>query len=149
MKMLLSSLTLFLALCTSVAVARPVEINDEQRKRVEQNVLANLKHPSLEVRAGTMQLLIDLKTEDPSYSTSYAFSSLVEMLQNHEEPEFRMLAALTLFHLDSDRGRIALERRARSDKSERVANYCQALIDSWHKKNMFSTDLLAQIMNDN
>jgi hypothetical protein len=146
MKTTLTALALCLAfLGSNVLAQQPVAPGEKQAKLIETNVIANLQHPSLEVRAGTMQLLIDMKKEWPQNDLSYAVLPMLETLKSDEKPEFRILAALALYHLDSDLGRFAVERRAKYDSSERVAKHCAALAKSWDAKDSYGSDLLVEV----
>ncbi|MCZ7556975.1 MAG: hypothetical protein M5R41_11305 [Bacteroidia bacterium] len=150
MKTTLTALILCLAfLSTTVHAQQPVAPSERQAKLIETNVIANLQHPSLEVRAGTMQLLIDMKKEWPQQDLSYAVLPMLETLKSDEKPEFRILAALALYHLDSDLGRFAVERRAKYDSSERVAKHCAALVKSWDNKSSYGTNLMAEVHSMN
>lgn len=149
MKKLMYVAALCLALVGSplllAAGQNPEPPSKQQQELIEKNVMANLQHPSLEVRAGTMQLLIDIKKTWPSYDLTFAVLPMMETLKSDVKPEFRILAALTLFHLDSELGRFAVERRAKYDDSDRVAKHCAALVRYWDKKDSFSTNLLAEV----
>ena len=146
MKTFATTLALCLALLsTTVLAQQPVSPNEKQAQLIERNVIANLQHPSLEVRAGTMQLLIDMKKTWPEYNLNFAVLPMMETLKSDDKPEFRILAALTLFHLDSELGRFAVERRAKYDSSDRVAKHCAALVKQWEKKDSFGTDLLVEV----
>ncbi|MCZ7556974.1 MAG: hypothetical protein M5R41_11300 [Bacteroidia bacterium] len=146
MKTTLTALAICLAfLGTNAFAQQPSSPGERQAKLIETNVIANLQHPSLEVRAGTMQLLIDMKKEKPQMDLSYAVLPMLETLKSDEKPEFRILAALALYHLDSDLGRFAVERRAKYDSSERVAKHCAALVRSWETKSGDGTDLLVEV----
>ncbi|MFZ1729206.1 MAG: hypothetical protein WBQ23_12490 [Bacteroidota bacterium] len=151
MKKSLSAFALMLALVALPLTnafaqdARP--LTDRQMDLIETNVLANLGSPSMELRASTMQLLIDLKKTHPSYNIGYAVLPMMETLKSDEKPEFRILAALTLYHLDSELGRYAVERRAQFDSNDRVARHCAALARNWGKGTV-STDLLAETQRE-
>ncbi len=135
MKKMLTTLAVVAALVavpftnTQAQDAKP--LTEKQLELIKTNVLANLEHPSLEVRAGTMQLLIDMKETYPQYDLGYAVIPMMETLKSDPKPEFRILAALALYHLDSDLGRFAVERRAKFDDNERVAKHCASLVRSW------------------
>lgn len=122
--------------------ARP--LTERQMELIEKNILANLESPSMEVRAGTMQTLIELKKSYPSYDVSYAVLPMMETLKNDEKPSFRILAALTLYHLNSDLGRFAVARRAEFDSDKRVARHCATLVRNWGRDS-FSSDLVAEV----
>lgn len=121
--------------------ARP--LTERQQQLIEKNILANLESGSMEVRAGTMQTLIELKKSYPSYDVSYAVIPMMETLKHDDKASFRILAALTLYHLDSELGRFAVERRAQFDSDRRVARHCAALVRNWGRAN-YSGDLLAE-----
>jgi hypothetical protein len=148
MKKTLSTLALMLALVAvpfSSAFSQDArELTDRQMELIQKNVLANLESPSMEVRAGTMQTLIELKKAYPSYDIGYAVIPMMETLKHDEKPAFRILAALTLYHLDSEMGRFAVERRAQYDSDKRVARHCAALVRNWGRPGI-STDLVAEV----
>ena len=127
---------------TSAQNAKP--LSTEQQELIQKNVLANLQHSSLEVRANTIQLLIDLKKTYPTYDFGYALLPMMETLKSNERPEFRILAALALYHLDSELGKFAVARRAQYDESPRVAKHCASLIRNW-ESNTISTNLIAEV----
>lgn len=120
------------------------ELSEKQMALIKENVLANLKHESLEVRAGAIQLLIDMKEQWPEYNMNYAVVPMMETLKSDPKPEFRILAALALFHLDSELGRFAVERRAKFDDNARVAKHCASLARNWDKKTQ-PEDLVAEV----
>ena len=72
---------------------------------------------------------------------------MMETLKNDDKAEFRILAALALYHLDSDLGRFAVERRAKFDDNPRVARHCSALVRNWGQAS-FSTDLIAETQRE-
>ena len=148
MKKMLTTLAVVVALVavpfttTQAQDAKP--LTEKQLELIKTNVLANLDHPSLEVRAGTMQLLIDLKETYPQYDLGYAVIPMMETLKSDPKPEFRILAALALFHLDSDLGRFAVERRAKFDDNKRVAKHCASLVRNWGTRDG-SIDFVAEV----
>ncbi len=147
MKKSLSVYALMLALVAlplTAAVAQDARpLTENQKSLIETNVLANLESPSMEVRAGTMQLLIDLKKTYPKFDIGFAVLPMMETLKSDEKAEFRILAALALYHLDSELGRFAVERRAEYDSNDRVARHCAMLVRNWGKATV-STDLIAE-----
>ncbi|MBN1448954.1 MAG: hypothetical protein JXA28_13575 [Bacteroidetes bacterium] len=134
MKKMLSALALVAAVLmfpvSSQAQDAPA-LSDKQLELIKTNVLANLHHSSLEVRASTMQLLIDMKKIYPQYDLNYAVIPMMETLKSDPKPEFRILAALALYHLNSELGRFAVERRAKFDENDRVARQCASLVRNW------------------
>ena len=148
MKKTLTTLALALAIVTlplTAAFSQDARtLTDRQMELIEKNVLANLENPSMEVRASTMQTLIELRKTYPSYDVSYAVLPIMETLKHDDKPAFRILAALTLYHLDSELGRFAVERRAQFDDNPRVARHCAALVRNWGR-DTYSTNLLAEV----
>ncbi len=136
------ALILLAAPLTKAQEAKP--LTEQQLEMIQKNVLANLQHQSLDVRAATMQLLIDMKETYPSYDLNYAVLPMMETLKSDPKPEFRILAALALFHLDSDLGRFAVERRAKFDDDDRVARHCASLVRNWGK-NVDKDSFLAEV----
>ena len=142
------ALAAVVALSTMTVSAQDAQpLSDKQIELIKENVLDNLDHPSMEVRAGTMQLLIELKNNYPTYDFNYAVLPMMETLKNDDKAEFRILAALALYHLDSDLGRFAVERRAKFDDNPRVARHCSALVRNWGQAS-FSTDLIAETQRE-
>ena len=145
MTLALAAVMVFATMTVSAQDAQP--LSEKQTELIKENVLENLEHSSMEVRAGTMQLLIELKSTYPNYDVSYAVLPMMETLKHDSKPEFRILAALALYHLDSDLGRFAVERRAKFDDDPRVARHCSALARNWGQANL-STDLIAETQRE-
>jgi len=109
-------------------------LTEKQKELIEKNILANLTHRSIEVRANTIQLIIDLKRAYPEMKLGYAVVPLMNKLKNAERCEVRILAALALNEYDSDMARYAIERRALFDDSKRVCCVLANIIRSWETK---------------
>lgn len=99
---------------------------------IEQNILANLQHPSDEVKGDAIQLVIDMTKTFPALDLDYAIIPLMHILKNDTRVELRILAALALRGFDSDRARFAVAQRARFDESPRVARHCSRLMRDWN-----------------
>jgi hypothetical protein len=140
--------TLCIALFSTVAVSGTQGQEEQRAQLIERNILANLQHPCMEVRAGTIQVLIDLRAKRPDYDLDFAILPIMETLKSDERPECRILAALALYHLDSELGRFAVERRAKYDDSERVARHCATLIRHWDTKDIPKSDMLLDAAGD-
>jgi hypothetical protein len=125
------ALALFLITAPLANAQEAKPLTAQQLEMIQKNVLANLEHSSLDVRAATMQLLIEMKKTYPAYNLNYAVLPMMETLKSDPKPEFRILAALALYHLDSDLGRFAVERRAKFDDDDRVARHCASLVRNW------------------
>ena len=147
MKTLTFSLALMLMMISvpnSSSAQQATPLSEQQQELIETNVLANLDHNSIEVRANTIQLLIDLKKTYPNYDFTYSIIPMMETLKSDDKAEFRILAALALYHLDSELGRYAVKQRVTYDDSDRVTRHCANLIRNWDKKRT-STDLMAEL----
>jgi hypothetical protein len=134
MKTMLLGLGVLLFACTGTLRAEQPSIPPDHPAncaQIKANILANLHSANDEVRASTIQLIIDLNEEFPQLSCRYAVIPLLERLRTDQRCEIRMLAALALYKLDSDLGRFAVSRRVFYDPSERVARLCDRLVRNW------------------
>jgi hypothetical protein len=147
MKTAAITLVVLLGLCFSPVFAltdEPVRpLNHDQLNLIEKNVLKNLNCCCCEVRANTIQTIIDLKKAYPKEDFDYAIIPLMSLLKGDQRYEVRILAALALYQFDSELAKFAIERRALYDDSERVAKHCAALIREWDSKHTSDTELTA------
>ncbi len=128
----LSMLVLALGLSPSADAKSPLPVRSAQKMAVlEKNILAGLQSPTLEVRASTMQLIIDLREADPTLNLNFAILPLMDQLKSSDAPELRILSALALNAFDSEVGRFAVSRRALYDPSARVSKICAAISKTW------------------
>jgi hypothetical protein len=149
MKTAAITLVVLLGLCLAPVYALTDEpakpLSSEQLSLIEKNVLRNLQCCCCEVRANTVQTIIDLKLAYPKEDFDYAIIPLMSILKNDERYEVRILAAQALYQYDSDLAKFAVSRRALYDDSERVAKRCATLIREWGNKPVLNTDLTASV----
>lgn len=134
------TLVVLLGLCLAPVFAftdAPVKpLTDKQLSLIEKNILKNLQCTCCEVRANTVQTIIDLQLAYPEENFDYAIIPLMSLLKGDDRFEVRILAAQALYYLDSDLGKFAVSRRALYDSSDRVAKRCATLIREWDNKVM-------------
>lgn len=138
MKTATITLVVLLALFTAPVFAltdEPVKpLTQDQFSLIEKNILKNLQCKCCEVRANTIQTIIDLKSAYPEENFDYAIIPLMGVLKGDDRYEVRILAALALYQYDSDLAKFAVSRRALYDSSERVARHCASLTREWGKQ---------------
>jgi hypothetical protein len=147
MKTAAIALVFLLGLCLTPAFAftdEPVRpLTAEQFSLIEKNILRNLDCCCCEVRANTIQTIIDLKKAYPNENFDYAIIPLMSLLKSDNRYEVRILAALALYQYDSELAKFAISRRALYDSSERVAKHCATLIREWNNKHVPEVGLTA------
>ena len=118
-------------------------LSKDRQGIIEKNFLNSLNHESVNIRADAIQNMIQLKKIYPLYTFDYAIVPLISNLKNDGREEIRILAALALYHFDTERGKFAIERRILYDDSPRVTKLCKDLINTWSEKSIspaFATD---------
>ena len=126
------------ALAFSLCMGSPAQVaqgeeplSKTQIERIKENVRQNLAHRITNIRANTLQLLIDLQRSHPEIDLSFAQLPTMRILKQDKHEGLRILAAVTLFHIGDRRGRFAVQRRAIYDDSPRVAQQCSRLSRYW------------------
>lgn len=115
------------------AVPAPAQeaFSPERIELMKKNITANLSHSAFGVRAGTLQLMIDLRQSHPEVSLDFAVIPVMRILKQDGHEGLRILAAVTLYHIGGERSRFAVSRRALYDASRRVARHCSRLRQYW------------------
>jgi len=108
-------------------------LSPRQIEAIRVNVSNNLEHDIPEIRVNAMQLLIELRMAYPGIDLDFAVIPVMRLLRQDATEEHRILAAMTLYHLNTRKGRFAVERRALYDRSPRVARHCARLASHWDK----------------
>lgn len=110
-------------------------LSADRQNDIKTNLLAGLQHPSMEVQADYIQLIIDLKRAYPEYDFDYAIIPLMDKLKNESESGIRIIAALALYeYKDSRMSKFAIQQTAKHDGSKRVARHCETLIRKWDSR---------------
>ena len=132
MKALLTLGFMAFALSTTPVAAQNADAFPACRvERIRANIARNLEHPLADVRANTIQLIIDLKKRCPFIDLDFAAIPLLRTLKSDERDEIRMLAAVALYRLGVETGHFAIARRAEYDDSARVRRHCARLHAWW------------------
>lgn len=103
----------------------------KQITAIQENILRNLEHRVTNIRANSLQLLIDLRLSHPEIDLQFAQLPVMRILKQDDHEGLRILAAVALYHIGDRRGRFAVQRRALYDPSARVAQQCSRLFSYW------------------
>ncbi|MDT8324407.1 MAG: hypothetical protein RRA94_09865 [Bacteroidota bacterium] len=106
-------------------------LSPQQTAAIQENIRHNLEHRITNIRANTLQLLIDLRISHPEIDLRFAQLPVMHILKQDEHEGLRILAAVALYHIGDRRGRYAVQRRALYDESPRVAQQCTRLFHYW------------------
>ena len=105
--------------------------DQRQAELIRRNIDRSLTHDISQIRINTVQLIIDIKARFPEFDLSNTVIPLMHILKTSDREEFRILAAVALYHLRAETGRFAVSRRAAYDGSERVRRQCSRLSAWW------------------
>lgn len=101
---------------------------------IELNVLSNFNSPIEEVRANTVQLIIDIKLQRPDTNLDYAVFPLMNALKTDSNEGVRILSAIALYYMNTEVGNFAIQQASKHDDSKRVQRQCKILIDRINEK---------------
>jgi hypothetical protein len=121
----------FLAASPAAPRSGDENLTKEQMESIRENITRNLEHHIPNIRANSLQLLIDLHASHPEIDLSFAQLPAMRILKHDDDEGLRILAAVALFHIGDRRGRYAVQRRALYDGSQRVARQCTRLFRYW------------------
>jgi hypothetical protein len=143
---------LALVLLTGDPVATPQGAADgalspQQIAAIQENICHNLGHRIANIRANSLQLLIDLQKSHPEVDLSFAQLPVMHILKQDDSEGLRILAAVALYHIGDRRGRYAVQRRALYDDSPRVAQQCTRLFRYWGNRILPSNGYAARKNN--
>lgn len=125
-------LSLFLLMAGSLPARQsnpPLE--ERQIALITENLRNNLTTCCDEVKANTLQLLIDLDATHPEVPLDFAVLPVMRILKQHSDEGMRILAAVALQRIGGERARYAVSRRALYDESERVSRNCSRIARHW------------------
>lgn len=130
--------TLTIAIVCALLTAGPLnaqtgstDITPEAQTILKKNILRNLEHRITDIRANTLQLIIDLAVSHREVDLGFALLPTMHILKHDNHEGLRILAAVALFHIGGDRGQFAVKRRSLYDSSPRVARNCSRLALYW------------------
>ncbi len=122
----------FVALAqTDTAAGKGGEENkwtDEKLSMIEENLVADLESPNIGVSIGGAQTVREMKQHVPDYDYSKIIIPLMRIVKNEDaDRAARILAALALHDLNSERGNFAISREGEMSKDEIFRSFCANL----------------------
>ncbi|MCX6137201.1 MAG: HEAT repeat domain-containing protein [Ignavibacteriales bacterium] len=125
--------------CTAFAAPPSTSKNaDVNWKRAESNYIAALNSDNVGVRQSAVQLVA-------KYRLAGTCKQLITILQNDRNESLRMAAAYALVTIGINEGLSAVQDAALYDGSDRVAKFCDALLDISNRK---AVDAIASSITD-
>jgi len=106
---------LILLFCTSI-FATNLD-NEAKYKQIEDNLLVGLTTDNIGLRVSAAYFLGEMKSDR-------AIIPLMKMLKSSSTEEERLIAALSLAKIKSEKGMFAVKQRIKYDDSERVQRMC-------------------------
>lgn len=106
-------------------------LDERQIALIKENLTNNLTKCCDEVKANSLQLLIDLDATHPEVPLDFAVLPVMRILKQHSDEGMRILAAVALQRIGGERARYAVSRRALYDESERVSRNCRRIARHW------------------
>lgn len=111
---------------TSVNMDMP--LTKEKLNRIEDNLVRDIESPSVGVCLGGAQVVRELKAKAPDYSFSKVIIPLMKVLKDKSaDRAARMMAALALHDVNSDRGNFAIKREAEMSDDDLLKTVCMNL----------------------
>ena len=117
MKNYLLGLVLLLVTLTGDSFASNLTKRDSAIKRGEQNLLIAINSDNFGLKSSAAQILGDIKSEK-------AVIPLMKMLKSSDDENLRIVAALSLYKIQSAMGMFAVRQAIRFDESARVRKMC-------------------------
>ena len=119
---------LLLLFTTSLFAGNSVEQN---YSKIEQNLLVGLTSENEGLKMRSAYFLGEIKSQK-------AIIPLMKMLKNSASVEERLIAALSLAKIKSDKGMFAVKQRIKFDDSERVQRLCKIFYNNYNLENIDS-----------
>ncbi len=116
-------LTIMIAVSAYAAIPRSTNYDKIDWQRAEKNYLAALSSDNVGLRQSAALFLAE-------YRLTGAVKPLVEVLKNDKVEQLRMAAAVALVQLGDNDGIEAVKEAAIYDGSEKVAKFCEQLINA-------------------
>lgn len=114
---------LILTFAVSASATTPRTASAVDWTKAEKNYLVALGSDNIGLRKSAASFLAE-------YRLTGAVQPLIEMLRNDKVEQMRMAAALALVQLGNKDGMDAVKEASVYDGSEKVARFCQQLLDS-------------------
>jgi len=117
---------LVLMLILSVSISAGNKNLEEKYKTIEDNLLVGLQTDNLGLKVSAAYFLGEMKSER-------AVIPLMKMLKGNTTEEEKLIAALSLAKIKSEKGMFAVKQRIKYDDSKRVQRLC----DIFYKNYLF------------
>lgn len=120
MKRLITTSVLVLAVLFSsvYAVNSKIDKKDPRYAQYEANLLKGLSSTNEGLKFSSAYLLGEIESEN-------AVDHLVNMLRSHDDENFRIMAALSLTKIGTQRALFMVKRVGKFTNSEKVAQFCE------------------------
>jgi hypothetical protein len=111
---------------TSINTEMP--LTKDKLNRIEDNLVKNLESQSIGMVIGGAQVVRELKAKAPEHGFSKVIIPLMRILKDKTADRgARMMAALALFDVNSDRGNFAIQREAELSDDDLLKIVCMNL----------------------
>jgi len=108
---------------TSINTEMP--LTKDKLNRIEDNLVKNLESQSIGMVIGGAQVVRELKAKAPEHGFSKVIIPLMRILKDKTADRgARMMAALALFDVNSDRGNFAIQREAELSDDDLLKIVC-------------------------
>lgn len=111
-------LTVLLVLVFSITSFASATVTEEKYKQIEDNLLVGISSDNLGLQVSCAYFLGEMQSDR-------AVIPLMRMLKSGNTEEQRIIAALSLAKIKSERGLFAIKQRIKFDDSERVQRICE------------------------
>jgi hypothetical protein len=105
-----------------------MDFSEDKLSQIEENLVRDLESPSTGICIGGAQTARELKQHVPGYDFSKIIIPLMRIVKDENaDRAARILAALALNDLDSERGNFAISREGEMAKDEIFKSFCANL----------------------
>jgi HEAT repeat protein len=129
-------LTILLVLAFSVTSLAASSYNEAKYRQIEDNLLVGINTENRGLQISCAYFLGEMQSER-------AIIPLLKMLKSGETEEERIIAALSLAKIKSERGLFAIKQRIKFDDSERVQRLCEIFYTN-HVVNELEGDIIVE-----
>ena len=117
-------LTVVLILAFSITSLASTKVTEEKYRQIEDNLLVGINSENVGLQISCAYFLGEMQSDR-------ALIPLLKMLKSGETEEQRIIAALSLAKLKSDRGLFAVKRGIEFDDSKRVQRLCEIFYNDY------------------
>lgn len=128
-----------LVLIFSISTLASSTITEEKYKQIEDNLLVGMNSDNLGLQVSCAYFLGEMKSDR-------AIIPLLKMLKSGGTEEERIMAALSLAKIKSERGLFAIKQRIKFDDSKRVQRLCEIFYTN-HLVNELEGDIIVEPLN--